>query len=379
MANTLTDLTGDIYLALDKVGREMVGFIPAVARNSGAERVAIGDSVVVPITRVSAPANTVPGQNPPDAGDQTVDNVKIGITKSQHVAIRWNGEQQLAASNSGLYQSIFGDQLEQAFRVLANTIEGDLASTYVSASRAYGTAGTTPFGTAADLSDFAGIVQILNDNGAASDDRHLVLGSNAMFNIRGKQSGLFRINEAGTDQLLRLGTVGTVQGLAVHESMQVKSHTKGTGSSYLVNNGSGYAIGDSGIAVDTGSGTVLAGDILSFAGDTNKYVSAAALSAGNLSLAAPGLRKALADNAALTVGNNYTANMAFHRNAIVLAARAPASQGDKATQEMMVTDPISNLTFRIAVYSEYMQAHTQVQIAWGWKVVKPEQCVILLG
>jgi hypothetical protein len=38
-----------------------------------------------------------------------------------------------------------------------------------------------------------------------------------MANLRGKQSVLFKVNEAGTDQLLRKGTIGEVQGPAARQ------------------------------------------------------------------------------------------------------------------------------------------------------------------
>ena len=46
----------------------------------------------------------------------------------------------------------------QAMRKLVNEVESDVAATYFAGSRAYGTAGTTPF--ASDLSDTAQLHKI---------------------------------------------------------------------------------------------------------------------------------------------------------------------------------------------------------------------------
>jgi hypothetical protein len=51
-------------------------------------------------------------------------------------------------------------------------------------------------------------------------------------------------------------------GLAIHNSYPIAVHTKGGGTSYQLNLGAGYAVGSTSFALDTGSGTILAGDIL---------------------------------------------------------------------------------------------------------------------
>src|SRR5262249_46084384 len=148
---------------------------------------------LVPITQPQAAQDVTPGVTPPDTGDQTIGNVPMTITKSKMVPIRWNGEQQKGFKNNGTYGQTLQQQFEQGFRTLANLVEADLfATAYQNASRAYGTAGTTPFGTAADLSDAAELARILDDNGCPLSDRHLVLGSAAVSKLRGKQTILLK-------------------------------------------------------------------------------------------------------------------------------------------------------------------------------------------
>ena len=149
-----------------------------------------------------------------------------------------------------------------------------------------------------------------------------------------------KANEAGGSDLLRQGILLDLQGLGIRESAQIKSHTKGTGASYLLNDASS-AIGDTVIAADGGSGTILAGDVVTFAGTATKYVVNSALSGGSFSIGGPGLLVAEANDDAITVGNSYTANVAFHRRALELAMRAPAvpQGGDSADDAMLIQDP----------------------------------------
>lgn len=381
-ANVITGNIPTIYEALNRVSREMVGMIPAVTRNTKADRAALNQPVNVPIG-VSGPLeNITPGQQPADTGNTTVTDAVVMITKSMAAPIVWNGEQTLAVGSTGVYNEILADQLTDGMRKLCNQIEIDLCAAGVAgASRAYGTAGTTPFGTAADMSDWAGVKRILEDNGAPQTDLQMALNSAAMFNLRGKQSQLFKVNEAGSPDMLRNGFTDRLQGFAMRNSAGFAQHAIGSGTGYLVN-GTGMVVGTVALTVDTGTGTILAADIVTVAGDTNKYVVAAAVAAGTLTIAAPGVRGAtLADNAAITVGGTYFPNLAFARSAIVLACRAPAlpKGGDMAIDRLSVVDPFSGLGFEISVYGGYRQNKWEVAMAWGTAVIKPEHVAILLG
>lgn len=384
MGNTLSSILPTIYEGLDVVSRELVGFVPAVTRNSSAERAAKDQNITYPIVPAITAEDVTPGATPADSGDQTIGAATMTISKSRVAPIRWTGEEQrsLAVGDRAQGQNVMRDQFAQAFRVLVNEVESDLAALYVNASRAYGTAGTAPFGTAADFTDASNVFKILDDNGAPPTDRHLVLSTAAMANLRGKQSQLFKVNEAGTAETLRNGSVGRVMGFDIHDSAQVKTHTAGTANAnYDTNLVAPLVVGDTSIAADTGTGTIVAGDVILFAGDANKYVVKTALAAGTLVIQNPGLRKALADGVDLTMTAAYAANLAFSRNAIHLVTRHPAMPdgGDDADDVVTVTDPISGLSFQVAVYRQYRRVKYEIGLAWGVKAVKPEHIAILLG
>lgn len=378
MSNTLTGLIPTIYTALDKVSREQIGFIPAVARDAKADGAAVGQTVTSHVTSAIQLMDIEPDVTAPNDGDQNIGTVDVKITKSKMAPIKWNGEEQLAVGPTGQYNKILSDQFAQAFRALSNEVDSDLGNLFMGTSRAVGKAGTTPFGKKDDLSDFAGALKVLEDNGAPRSDLQMVLGSDATAQIRGKQSVLFKNNEAGTDELLREGIIGRVESFNLRSSGGVKRFKGGNAAGYLVNGAKQE--GDRFIAVDTGTGKFKVGDVVSFAGDNNQYV-VAATSAGSITINEPGLRQDLADNAAVTVAGGYVANMAFDRGALLLACRTPAMPegGDQADDVMEVTDPHSGITFQVALYRQYRQIKFEVGLAWGTKSIAPRHAALILG
>ncbi|WP_442592475.1 P22 phage major capsid protein family protein [Parapusillimonas sp. JC17] len=381
MANTLNKLIPDLYEALDVVSRELTGFIPAVSRNSSIERAALNQEVIVPVTQEEEAADNTPGVTAPNTGDTDVGDVAVKITKSKHVPVRWNGEETRGLQNAGTFSTIQADRFYQAMRKLVNEIEKDLwLEAYKNASRAYGTAGTTPFATASDLSDFAGVLRVLEENGAPRNDLQLVLGHAAIANLRGKQSGLFKVNEAGRDDLLRNGITDRVMNMAIRQSDPITIHTKGTGASYVTDGA--LAAGARSVAVKTGTGTLLAGDIVTVGAGGEKYVVNGGIAApGAFTIGSPGLLGAVADGGAVTVGNSYTPNVAFARSAVVLATRAPAMPegGDAADDAITITDPVTGLSFEVAVYRQFLQIVYHVRLAWGCRAIKPDHIAVLAG
>lgn len=381
---TLTGLIPVIYNAMDVVSREQAGMIRAVSRDSGAERAAVNETVRSPVVGIMAAENINVGNVPADTPNQTINYVDMTITKSRSVPFGVTGEENLGLNNAGSMGNINRDRITQALRTINNEVESDLTALHLAACRAYGTAAGTPFGTVADLSDMAGAKRILRQNGSPMSDLHMVLGATAMERLEGKQSNLFKVNEAGSDALLRDGNIGRLQGFELHYSEQVAAAvTVGTVSATV--NGTGYPVGTTSLTLTAAAVALLAGDIVTFASDTtNQYVVAVALSGtgGVLQIAEPGLRKVMpAATQAITVTAATTRNMYFHRSAIQLATRAPAMPdgGDSADDVMVITDPVSGIAYEFTLYRQKRQIRYEVNLAWGVKAVAPRHIGLLIG
>ena len=386
MANTLTGLIDYIYESADVVSRELCGLIPSVYLNGVADQVAVNQDVTYDVVPTMSSESITAAAVPPTLADTTVGTGTMKITKAKAVRFYWTGEEEVGVGSKR--RAIENNKFAQAFRTLANEIEADLAALYVSASRAYGGAGSTPFGTAGDFTDASNVLKILKDNGAPLGDLQLVVNTTAGVNLIGKHARADIVG-ANIGRLQQQGILLDIAGFKIRESAQIKYHTKGDASGALTDNGGGYAVGATTIHVDTGTNEIVAGDIISFADESpaSKYVvktgydlTAGAVE-GDLVIQNPGLRAAVGDSKAITLTANYTANLAFDRSAIHLLARVPKvpEGGDAADDEFIMIDPVSGLPFRIALYKGYMANQIAIQCAWGVKAVKPEHIAILIG
>jgi len=384
MANTLTNLIPLAYEALDIVSREVTGFIGAVNLDAGADTIAKGQTVYSPVAPVNTTGDITPAMTVTAATDQTIGTKSLVIDNYKVSGFNWTGEEEFGVNSGGRLGNIMRDQMAQCFRVHVNEIEAALGlAAKNGASRAVG---ATP-GTAPVLADFAGAQKILTDNGAPITGRSVVLNTTAGVALRGI-SNLYKVNEAGDSSLLRNGVLGSLYGFDIRESAGINSATAGTMAS-ATSTSATFTVGQTVIPLATaGTGVVAAGDIITFANDTNQYVVSAVSFAGanpasgdTITLAAPGLRKAQsAATRAVTVVATAARNIALTKNAITLATRLPKFQaGDQAADRYVMTDPNTGISFEITMWPGQRMVKYEVAIAYGMSVIKPEHLAVIIG
>jgi len=381
--DTISAILPDIYEALDVVSREPVGMIGSVTLAASSERASLNQNIQVDIEPEIAGVTATPAMTIPEPAALTPTVETITISSSKAYPFQISGDAQKGYNTGVGWVNGRVNRIAQALRAATNDVESTLCGLHTQFSRAYGTAGTTPF--ASDLSDTAQVGKILTDNGASSMERKLIMDTTAGAKVR-TLGQLNKANEAGSAELLRLGIMGNIHGFDLGESGQINTSTAGTAASATTDN-AGYSIGDTVLTLaSAGTGTILVGDIITFAGDTNKYVVASGdadvSGGGTITLEAPGLRVAMsAATKAITMIAAAARNMAFTRSAIVLAARPVASpvEGDAAIDRQIIVDPISGMPFEVALYEGYKMNRWEINIAHGAKVIKSEHTALLLG
>lgn len=376
MANVFTALQPVLYSAAQDVSNEPFGVISGIAANFDDRGVAIGDKVRVPIAPTVAATDYVPAMTTSAGADATAASVEVEITANKSVSWHLTGEQLRSLQNGGTDAEWVRQLVAQGMRTLRNGAELACAQAIKEgASRAIGTAGTNPFSS--DINAIADVRKVLMDNGAPMADLQLCIDSTAGTAAR-KLGIIQQAYQAGNDAERRSGDLLRQFGFSIRESAGITKHTKGTGASYVTSGATAAGVRD--VALITGTGTVLAGDVVSFAADTaNKYVVNAGVTApGTISLGRPGARVTIPTSNALTVGGDYTANVAFERNAVVGIMRPPVMPDNPLMQRALISDA-SGLTYLLVQVAGDGMATWRLHLAYGFKVVQGEHVAILLG
>lgn len=376
MPNVFTALQPVLYSAAQEVSAEPFGCISSIAASFDDKGVAIGDAVKVPVAPTRSTSDYTPAMQTAAGSDATASTVDVQITANKMVDWHLTGEQLRSLENGSTDGEWVRQMIAQGMRALRNQAEAACAvAIKQGASRAVGTAGTNPFASNIDI--IADVRKVLQDNGAPLSDLQLVINSTAGTAAR-KLGIIQQAYQAGNDQERRTGEFLRQFGFQIRESAGVATHVKGTGTSYVTSGATAPGVRD--IALVTGSGTVLAGDVVTFAADSaNRYVINSGVAApGTISLGRPGALATIATANAMTVGNNYAANLAFERNAVVGVMRPPVMPPNPLMQTTLISDAMGMTYLLVQVAGDGM-ATWRLHLAYGFKVVQSEHVAIVMG
>jgi hypothetical protein len=374
--NDLTGLIPVLYAALQIVSRELVGIIPAAARNMTAQGAALGQPIRVPVTPEVENQDIVPGTRPVNGG--TIFNfVDMMITKNKIARpIVWNGDEEISVGSQ--LNQLLVNQYAQAMRSLVNEVEADVcleaALGAAASGHIYGGAGLPAF--ASNLTALAAVKKIMDDAGAPLAGRNFVINTGTGMGLRGLQQ-LTNVDNAGENDMLRRGVLNNLMGYAVRESGGFRPIASPGGTVTLA---AGGTKGASALTVAALSSNLPMGTIISLGGGF--YTVAAPASAADTSiLIAPALIEDVANATVGTVSAAYTANVAFSPDFIYLITRTPAMprQGDDAKDVLTISDPVSGLSFQVALYGDYRQVRIEIGLAWGTKAVNKNHGCLLLS
>ena len=330
-----------------------------------------GSTINVPLPPTIATNAVTASATPPATADTILATAPVALDQWVEAPFYMTDKDMMEVVNGGVPACA-----ESAMSALVDTIDAFILTKLgQGAGAATGTAATAPFATTA-LALTPG--KLLNDHRVSRQNRHVVMDAAAELNLLSLEA--FSNSQFTGDVTAMID--GAFQGNRRVGSQwwldqNVATHTAGTGTGYQTNGA--LSVGDTTITADTGSGTIIVGDVISFAGDTtNKYVVSEALGGGSFVINAPGIKVAIADNNAITVNASHVSNVAFARESMVFASR-PFQASSAAIASRVMADPVSGLALRLEVNREHKRDRWSLDALYGGSVVRPEGVIKILG
>jgi hypothetical protein len=386
MANTLLTPTAVTREAL-RILHQKLTFIGSINRqyddSFAKEGAKIGDTLKI----------RLPNQYSVTSGatlttqDTSESSVSLQIATQKHVGMNFTSAE-LSLSMDDFSKRI----IEPAMAVLAANVEADALGAM--RKDVYQQANNT-----AAAITFANVLagrRKLNDALAPPGDRTALLSSNDSANLVDALKGLFQ-DDGQIARQYREGYMGRTAGFDFAESTHLSTQSRGSGNgSYLVNDT--IASGDSVVTVDTGTGTIKAGEIITFAGCnsvhpeskadsgvpqqfvvTADYAGGAGDVAFSPAMVSSGAKQNVsalpADNAAITIvgtaSTNYGQSLVYHKDAFTFATADLVMPKGVDWGAREVYDGIS-----LRIVRDYDinndKLPTRVDILYGYKTIRPQ-------
>lgn len=390
--NDFSLLMPSVFQGLNIVAKEPADLLNAITISSKMDMVAKNQPVTYPISTPKTAFDTAASANGagPDinGSDQAVGTVVMDTALSTGFPLTAEESRQLESGN------ILGEKtaldLAECFRTLRNgAIKKVVDVAILKASRAVSTAGTTPFASSDDLSDFARLKKSFTKYGSPMQGRSLIIDSDASYNMTTNLKTLFKASERG-QAMQDTGAFGMIQSFNVGECNEISRRTTALGTAVVIGISGDHGVGAKKI-YSSADGSIVPGDVIAFGLTSgasgaavlaaDKYVVTAALAGGYFTIAEPGLKTAVAGGQPVyKVSTLYTPNLAFTKDAIHLVTRKPLWTANSNGIVTYVEDElVKGLIYQIAYWSQTRQQAIEVAAIYGVGVPNPQNLALLLG
>jgi len=398
MANDLTNIMPKILARGLSALREVVIMPRLVNGDYSSEAKKKGSTIDVPRSVAVATRAVAPSNVPPSSVDHDPELVQITLDNwQQNDPIHLQDDELVQVDKDAHYLPL---QVSEAIKGLANDVNLDIMGNYKGVYAAVGTAGTTPFATtAAGAIDAKGA---LNKMLCPRGQRRLILDTDAEANALAL-SVFSDLEKTGDKNVKIEGEIGRKYGFDFFYEDHVLTHTAGSMSG-TASGGAGKATlngalsaGATTLALDDATsltGTLVEGDLISFAGLTNNgksgtphFVVTSTFTAVDPDMTGvtfdpPIPAGGVADNTVVTLEDDHVVNMAFQRDAIAFATRPLITSTvgmALGSQIMSMQDPKTGLVLRLEVSRQHKQVAWEFDILWGSKLIRPEFACRILG
>jgi hypothetical protein len=323
-----------------------------------------GATVDVPLPSAITDVDVTPSAVAPDPGDIAPTTVPIPLDQWREASFQLSDKEQLEVIND-----VIPMQVSEAAKALGNFVDNAILSNYVDIYGVAGTPGVTPF-SSGDTTDATDARKVLNQQLAPINPRYGVLDPEAeasALNLRAFQDYSWNQDLAA----IRDGQIERRLGFNWFMDQNIPTHTAGTASSYTVSGAA--SVGDLSVTLTGGSGGFVAGDIITFAGQTQTYTVVADQPTPGAVQISPALAAPLAGSEAVESAADHVVNLMFHRDCFALATRPlAAAETGMGVQSMTTVDPVTNLPLRLEVKRENKRTRWSFDILFGTATIRPE-------
>lgn len=382
-----------------KIFTKMVGRVAAVTRSTcvmprcvnlsyAAELSQRGFTVDVPIVGTKSARNITPAVTAPATDEPTPSFATVTLDRHQEAAFILR-ETDLGGLDDP--QSYVSRELESCGAAIAEAVNSSIFELYRSVPHRAGTAGTTPFASSTQALQDAERVLISNRVNPLAP-RKLILDPFAHANALGL-SAFQNAMAFQSAEVIKEGRISRALGYDWNVDQQAPQHTRGVATGTPTVNGA-QAAGTANLVTNgwTNSitGILLAGDIITIAGDPNPYVVTADVNSGGTGAATipispgiagrTGLLLTASNGAAITVVASHRVSLAVSPDFAAFASRVYDQPvlGQVGFRTNWV-DPVSGLVLTVMIREQHYQTYFAVSCLWGRQIVRPEYACRLMG